>query len=163
MTTLQLANSFSNLGGPHEIHTDGFTVLAIDEKGSLIRLDQNFSHNPLAIKDTVVYAAIPRNQDVLKAIRVATKEDRYKKYSRPEHLDALVLKCCDHPARYLSIQDDQTGRFFNLNVSADEARKHKQGDLYYYFFCELCGTTHTLPVDDDSNTSFLQKIKNYFQ
>ncbi|MDR2013204.1 MAG: hypothetical protein LBQ20_09255 [Rhodanobacter sp.] len=146
MTTLLIPNSFARLGGPSEIATEGFTLLALDEKGCLIRLDERFSNNPETLSGAVIYAAAGRDGQSFKAIRCATKADRYNRFRRPEHLDQTTFNCCEQPCDYWSIYDDFSERFFDLDVSVEEASKMKEGNLFYFFLCKKCGTMHTISV-----------------
>ena len=147
MTGLLLADEFTCIGGPAAIATEGFTLLASDEKGVLLRLDRDFSNNPQAREGVVLYATRAKDRRSVKAIRVASADDRRQRFGRPARLDHLTFTCCDSPCRYLSIYDDGSGRFFDMDVPAEQAAKHKDGDLYHCFFCGQCATTHVIPVD----------------
>lgn len=142
---LIIPNDPQRPGGEAERHAQGFTLLAKDEKAALVRLDKNFSNSPIATCDKLVYCAITRSDD-LRVIREATEDDRYKRFRRPAYLDKVVVTCCDHPARYLSIYDEDSGSYFDLNVDPKEAKQQAK-HLYFHFYCEKCCTAHTSPMD----------------
>ncbi len=125
----------------------GFTFLAEDETGSLVRLDQNFSENSVAIKDTVFYAARSRGTNSLLVIRIANQDDRMKRFRRPAHIDHLAVSCCNLPAKYLSIYDQGSGQFFDLDVIPHDAIANAEGRPLYFFVCNQCGQQQTIPVE----------------
>lgn len=149
MIDLLLPDDFAHIGGPAITANEGFTLLALHEKGALIRLDRDFPNNPEAKQASVIYAAVAKNKQAFKAIRLASMDDRLQKFRRPAHMDALVCTCCEMPCRYLSIYDDGSGTFFDMDVPVAVAFRHKVGALYHYFFCEQCGTMHTLPIEHE--------------
>lgn len=143
MIDLQIPNDFFSIGGPYSVLSGGFTVLSKDEKGFLIRLDRDFPDNIQTTKDKVIYASKPKDKKPLKAVRLASADDR-QRFGRPGHMGRIVFHCCENPCKYLSIYDDGSGAFFDINVSLDDAITQKCGNLYYCFFCEVCGVMHTI-------------------
>ena len=144
---LLIPHDLAKPGGMHESTTSGFTLLAEDEKGSLVRLDENFSGNSFAVKDTVFYAARSRGANSLLVIRIANQDDRMKRFRRPKYLDHLAVNCCNLPAKYMSIYDEGSGQFFDLDVLPDEAITSAERNLLYFFMCNQCGQQQTIPVE----------------
>jgi hypothetical protein len=144
---LLIPHDLAKPGGMRESTSSGFTILAEDEKGSLVRLDQNFSGNSFAVKDTVFYAARSRGANSLLVIRIANQDDRMKRFRRPKYLDHLTMSCCNLPAKYMSIYDQGSGQFFDLDVLPDEAIASAEGKLLYFFVCNQCGQQQALPVE----------------
>lgn len=144
---LLIPHDLTKPGRMRESTSSGFTILAEDEKGSLVRLDQNFSGNSFAVKDTVFYAARSGGTNSLLVIRIANQDDRMKRFRRPAYLDHLVVNCCNLPAKYMSIYDEGSGQFFNLDVLPTEAIANADGRLLYFFVCNQCSQPQTIPVE----------------
>lgn len=140
---LLIPHDFSKPGGERETLSSGYTVLASDPKGSLVRLDRDVPGSTLAFKDSVFYAAHSQNTDTLLAIRLANQDDRSRRFRRPAYLDHLVANCCNQPSRYMSIYDDGSGRFFDLDVLPQKAATSGEGRLFYLFMCLKCSQQKT--------------------
>lgn len=143
---LLVPDDFSNLGGAHQKALQGFTLLAEDEKGALVRLDEDLAGHALARAGTVLYAARSRDGGALRAMRPASEADRFQRFRRPHHLDGLTVDCCGAPTRYLSIYDEGSGAFFDLGVPPEAARASAQGALFHFFVCTRCSQASTRPL-----------------
>ena len=146
MPALFIPLDLNRPGGNGEHLQSGYTVLAQDEKGALVRLD---SFAAGCITTALLFAARSRNDDgtpLLRAIRPASHADRYQRFRRPEHLDWLHHSCCGTPCRFMAIYDESSGRFFDLEVTAEQALQASNGPLFYTFGCAQCGCMHELPV-----------------
>lgn len=101
---LRIPNDFAMPGGAGQEMADGFVRLAEDDKGALVRLLRDDASNAQAVAGSVLYAA-RRGAGLLLAIRPAGEADRMRRFRRPQHLDQIMVDCCGHPCRYLSIYD----------------------------------------------------------
>ena len=147
MPALFIPHDLTRPGGSGEHFHDGYTVLAQDDKGALVRLDRIDASGAPA--PALFFAARSRGADgapLLRAIRIASHADRYLRFRRPEHLDWLHHVCCGEPCRFLAIYDADSGAFFDLEVSTEQARQASHGPLFYTFHCDECGCMHELPV-----------------
>ena len=151
MVTLFIPHDFSQPGKQGCYYTQGFTLLAQDEKGALVRIDDigDIGADQALLPSSVLFTARtqhPAHGPLLRAIRPASHADRYQRFRRPEHLDWLQHSCCDQPCRFMAIYDEGSGSFFDLQVSAAQALQTGSGPLFYTFACEQCGCMHELPV-----------------
>lgn len=142
---LRVPRDFAQPGGACEEMACGFSILAEDEKGALARLDRDLPENALTAGH-VLYAARNRTTGVLLALRPADEVDRMQRFRRPAYLDRIEVECCGRPARYLSIHDHGSGRFFDLDVQPATAMAHAEGTLSYFFMCQACSHSTTLPL-----------------
>lgn len=138
---LRIPDDFAAPAGSCEDIADGFALLAEDDKGALVRLDRNGAGNASVVPGSVLYAV--RRGGALLAIRPASETDRLRRFRRPAHLDRIVVDCCGHPCRYLSIYDHGSGRFFDLDVPPAAAQACAQGPLSHVFACGHCGLRYT--------------------
>lgn len=146
---LLVPDDFSQPAGAHQKVVQGFfTLLAEDEKGALVRLDRGLPGHAhaLARAGSVLYAARARDGSPWRAIRPASDADRLQRFRRPAYLDGLAVGCCGAPARYLSIYDEASGRFFDLGVLPEAAQASAQGPLVHFFMCPRCGQSCTRPL-----------------
>ena len=143
---LLVPDDFSNLGGAHQKALQGFTLLAEDEKGALVRLDEDLAGHAPVRAGAVLCAAWSRDRGFLRAIRPASDADRLQRFRRPHHLDGLTVDCCGAPASYISIYDEGSGAFFDLGVPPESARAIAQGPLVYFFMCTRCNQASTRPL-----------------
>ena len=147
MSALFIPHDLTRPGGSGEHFQDGYTMLAQDDKGALVRLDRIDAS--CAPAPALLFAARSRGAHgvpLLRVIRPASHADRYQRFRRPEHLDWLQHSCCNQPCRFMAIYDEGSGRFFDLEVNAAQALQASSGPLFYTFACEQCGCMHELPV-----------------
>lgn len=144
--TLLIPHDLSKPGGTRESMTSGFTVLAEDTKGSLVRLDRAHPEISGLCEEAVFYAAHDNRTGSLLIIRAANQEDRMIRFRRPVYLDHLTMTCCNRPCNYMAIYDEESGRFFNLDVQPHEAASSAQGRIFYFFMCTQCSQSQTTPV-----------------
>ncbi len=144
---LLVPGDFSQPAGAHQKVAQGFfTLLAEDEKGALVRLDGDLPGHALARAGAVLYAARPRDGSQWRAIRPASDADRLQRFRRPPPRAGRAGGCWGGPARYQSIYDEASGRFFDLGVPPEAARASAQGPLVHFFMCPRCGQSCTRPL-----------------